>query len=123
MKPLGGRKVEAPERMVDVTRVDTRGRRGDRTRLAPERLTLEDPYSLVFREVLDLRRSRTACAHDKRSCHDLTRAASARDRITDCLLRYLAITLKFKRPISSTPREAVTITFQVPPIESWPLPR
>ncbi len=33
-------------------------------------------------------------------------------------VRYLAITLKVIRPISSAPREAVTITFQVPPIES-----
>lgn len=39
------------------------------------------------------------------------------------LVHYFAITLKFVRPISSAPREAVTITFQVPAIESWPLPR
>ena len=34
------------------------------------------------------------------------------------LVGYLTTTLKFDRPISSAPREAVTITFQVPSIEN-----
>ena len=38
--------------------------------------------------------------------------------VPEWLVRYLAITLNVVRPISSAPREAVTITFQVPPIES-----
>ena len=36
---------------------------------------------------------------------------------------YFATMLKVRRPTSSAPREAVTITFHVPLIASWPVPR
>jgi hypothetical protein len=44
---LSGWEIETPERVVHVTRIEARVRRGDLMRLAPQCLTVEDPGSLV----------------------------------------------------------------------------
>jgi len=61
MEPLSGREIETPERLIHITGIETGVRRGDPMRFSPQRLTLDDPGSLVFRQILHLG---TRCAHD-----------------------------------------------------------
>ena len=57
MEPLGGRKLETSERMVDVPGIDAWVGGCDGVRLAPKRLAVAKPGAFVFSQVLAPRRT------------------------------------------------------------------
>jgi hypothetical protein len=60
MEPLGGRKLETSECVVDVAGIEVRVCGGDGVRLAPKRLAVAKPGALVFSQSLAPGRS---CVH------------------------------------------------------------
>lgn len=66
-------------------------------------------------------KGRRYCKYRRTALYDAV--ARGLEHLADGGSHYLATTLNFLLPSSSAPRETVTVTFQVPPIDSWPGPR